>query len=54
MKRSLLKTPCLLLSIAIAFTLLLACPAQATWTWVHGHSGHIEYKDRFLVVVMQN
>jgi hypothetical protein len=31
----------------IALTILLACPALATWTWVHGHSGHIECKDCF-------
>ena len=47
MERALLKIRWSVVSIAIALTLILVCPAQATWTWVQGHSGHIEYKDRF-------
>jgi len=37
----------LVLAVALAATLVLTGPAYATWQWVHGNSGHIEYKDRY-------
>jgi len=37
----------LVFAVALAATLVLAGPVHATWQWVHGHSGHIEYKDRY-------
>jgi hypothetical protein len=37
-----------LVSVAVlAATLMSVSVAHATWQWVHGHNGHIEFKDRY-------
>ena len=46
-KPSSLSRLCVLSVAFVAASMILVGPAQATWYWVHGHNGHIEYKDRF-------